>query len=65
MEGVVTEEKAISWDQYLELVYSQSGIMYDLIPNAPCPTSDPSIPSMEAPDDGILGFVQTQSVDKS
>ena len=41
MGGVVTEEKEISRAQYLDLVYSQSGTLYDLIPNAPQPTNDP------------------------
>ena len=35
MGGAVTEEKAISCMQYLDLVYSQSGTLYDLIPQAP------------------------------
>jgi hypothetical protein len=37
MGGVVTEEHAISHAQYLDLVYSQTGTLYDLIPNAPHP----------------------------
>jgi hypothetical protein len=36
MGGVVTEEEAISRAQYLDLVYSQSGTLYELIPNATC-----------------------------
>ncbi len=35
MGGVVTKEQAISHEEYLELVYSQSGMLYDLIPNTP------------------------------
>ena len=31
MGGAVTEEQAISRAQYLDLVYSQSGTLYDLI----------------------------------
>ena len=41
MGGVVTEEQAISHAQYLDLVYSQLGTVYDLIPHAPQPTIDP------------------------
>jgi hypothetical protein len=37
MGGVVTEEKAINHAQYLDLVYSQSDTLYDLIPHAPHP----------------------------
>ena len=33
MGGAVTKEQAITWDQYLDLVYSQSGTLYDLLPN--------------------------------
>ena len=65
MGGVITEDQAISRAQYLDLVYSQSGTLYDLIPHAPHPTSDPSRPSTEPPADGILGFVQTQLKRKS
>jgi hypothetical protein len=31
MGGIVTEEQAITRAQYLDLVYSQSGTLYDLI----------------------------------
>ena len=64
MGGVVTKEQAISHAQYLDLVYSQSGTLYDLIPHAPRPTTDPSRPATEPPIDGILGFVQTQTTTK-
>ena len=65
MGGDVIEEKAIIRAQYLDLVYSQSGTLYDLILHPPCPTLDPSIPSTEPPFNGLLGSVQTQSVVKS
>jgi hypothetical protein len=35
MGGVVTEEESIACAQYLDLVYSQSGTLYELIPNLP------------------------------
>ena len=44
MGSVVTEEQAISRAQYLDLVYSQSGTLYDLIPQAPHPSTDPAKP---------------------
>ena len=59
MGGVVMEEHTISHAQYLDLVYSQSGTLYELIPHAPGPTSDPSITSTEPPINGVLGSVQT------
>ena len=35
MGACVTEEQAISYAQYLDLVYSQSGALYDILPDAP------------------------------
>ena len=64
MGGVVTEEQSISRTQYLDLVYSQSSTLYDLIPHAPQPTTDPSRPATEPPTDGILGSVQVQTTAK-
>jgi hypothetical protein len=42
MGGVVTEEQAISHAQYLDLIYSKMGTLYDLIPDAPCPSTNPT-----------------------
>ena len=64
MGGSVTEEQAISRSQYLDLVYSQSSTLYDLIPHAPEPTNDPARPGTEPLADGILGSVQTQTARK-
>ena len=64
MGGVVIEEKAISRSRYLDLVYSQASTLYDLIPHAPHPTTDPSRPATEPPVDGILGSIQTQTMEK-
>ena len=35
--GVVTEEQVIAHAQYLDLIYTQSGTLYDKIPDAPRP----------------------------
>ena len=64
MGGVVTKVQAISYAQYLDLVYSHAGTLYDLIPHAPWPTTDPSRPTTEPPADDILGSVQTQTATK-
>ena len=37
MSGVVTEEDVIRHAQHLDLIYSQSGTLYDIIRNAPYP----------------------------
>ena len=57
MGGAITEEQAISRAQYLDLVYSQSGTLYDLIPQAPCPSTNPAKPPAEVPIDGIVGSI--------
>jgi hypothetical protein len=59
--GVVMEEKAISRAQYLDLVYSQMGTLYDLLPDLPRPnTSSTSITSAASHSvDGVIGTTQT------
>ena len=64
MGGALTKEQVISRVQYLDLVYSQSGTLYDLIPHTPLPTSDPSRPSTEPPAYGVLVSIQTQLMAK-
>jgi hypothetical protein len=65
MGGVVTEEEAIARAQYLDLVYSQSSTLYELIPNATRATNDPSKPSSTSHADGVIGSVKTQSTSQS
>ena len=55
MGGVVTEEQAISQAQYLDLVYSQFETLYDLILQAPRPSTDPTKPPEKTLVDGIVG----------
>ena len=64
MGGAVTEEQDISWDEYLDLVYSQYGTIYDLIPQAPHPSTNPTKPLVEVHVDGIVGSIQSLSVAK-
>ena len=64
MGGVVIEEQAISRVQYLDLAYSQSETLYDLIPQSPCPIIDPANPLAEVPIDGIVGSIQSPSTTK-
>ena len=61
MGGVVTKEKAIIQSQYLDLVYSQSKTLYDLIHQAPRPSTDPAKTLVEVPVDGIVGSIQSPS----
>jgi hypothetical protein len=63
MGGVVTEEQAISHAQYLDLVYSQTRTLYNLLPELPHPnTSSTSIaPAASHAADGVIGTTQAQS----
>jgi hypothetical protein len=63
MGGVVTEEKDISHAQYLDLVYSQMGTLYDFLPELPRPgTSSTSIvPAASHAADGVIGTTHTHS----
>jgi hypothetical protein len=65
MDGVVTEEKAISRDQYMDLIYSQTDTLYDLIPDAPRLSMNPTPtpPTTSHATDGMTGtfHADTQS----
>jgi hypothetical protein len=62
MGGVVTEEQAISRAQYLDLVYSQTGTLYDLLPDAPRPstTTTSTTPAASHAADGVIGTFHAQ-----
>jgi hypothetical protein len=61
----VTEEKVISHAQYLDLVYSQTSMLYDLICDSPRPSTNPNpMPPIDSHDvDGVIGtfHAETQS----
>jgi hypothetical protein len=61
--GVVTEEQVIARAQYLDLVYTQSGTLYDKIPDAPRPEfSIPPPPKSNSDShagDGVIGTANT------
>jgi hypothetical protein len=65
MGGAVTEEQAIAWGQYLDLVYSQYGTLYDLLLNVSQANTDPSKSSSSSHADGVIGSVKTQSTSQS
>jgi hypothetical protein len=44
MGGAITKEETIARAQYLDLVYSQFGTLYDLLPNAARANTNPSKP---------------------
>jgi hypothetical protein len=63
MGGVVTEEQAISHAQYLDLVYLQTGTLYDLLPDFPRPgtSSTSTAPAASHAADGVIGTAHTHS----
>ena len=63
MGGIVTEEKAISRAQYIDLVYSQTRTLYDLLPNLPHPntSSTSTTPVASHAADSVIGTAQAQS----
>jgi hypothetical protein len=63
MGGVVTEEQSISRAQYLDLVYSQMGTLYDLLPDLPCPGTSSTSTALVASHatDGVIGTTHAHS----
>ena len=60
--GVQNEEQAIFRAQELDLIYAQSILLYEIIPNAPRSNFDPKIkPGPHA--NGIVGSTSTKPVD--
>ena len=64
MSGAVTEEDVIRRDQHLDLVYSQSGTLYDIIPQPPRPSNDKSQPAPGPHVDGVIGHVSSSTIDQ-
>jgi hypothetical protein len=54
----VTEEEEISHAQYLDLVYSQMGTLYDLIPDAPLLSTNPT-PTPPVDSHVVYGVITT------
>ena len=59
MGACVTEEQAIARAQYLDLVYSQSSTLYDILTDAPRPGTSKSPPTPAV--DGVIGSVSQNS----
>ena len=60
--GVQNEEQAIFRVQKLDLIYAQSGLLYEIIPNAPCSSFDPKVkPGPHA--DGIVDCMSDKPID--
>ena len=61
MSEVVTEEDVIRRAQHLDLIYSQSGTLYDIIPQAPRPSNDKLWTALGLHADGMIGSISTTS----
>jgi len=62
MSKVVTEEDVIRRAQHLDLIYSQSGTLYDIIPNAPQPSNDQPRTTLGPHANGMIGSIFATSV---
>ena len=62
MSGEVTEEDVIRRAQHLDLIYSQSGTLYDIIPNVPRPSNDQPRTAPGPHADDVIGSVSATSV---
>jgi len=54
----MTEEEAIFKAQQLDMIYSQSGILHEIILDAPWLSNDPTKPKFGPHADGIVGSFQ-------
>jgi hypothetical protein len=62
--GVFFEEDAIMRAQHFELIYSQSGLLYNILSDAPRSILDKTRQRARPHADGIVGSVQTKPVDQ-
>ena len=61
--GVMNEEEAIIKAQQLDLIYSQSGILYEIIPEASRPMHNVEKPKPRPHADGVVGSVNSPTVE--
>ena len=63
MGGVVTKEQAIARARYMDLVYSQSGTLYEIIPQASRASNDPNSVTSSVKTgsvNGVIGSISKQ-----
>jgi hypothetical protein len=61
---VFSEEEAIMRAQQLELIYSQSGMLYEILPDAPRSNFDKTKQKFGPHADGIVGSTQSNPTDQ-
>jgi hypothetical protein len=64
MSRAVTKEDVIRRAQHLDLIYSQSGTLYDTIPEASRPSNDKSRSTLGPHANGVIGFVSSSVVNQ-
>jgi hypothetical protein len=62
MVGAATEKKAILHSKHSELIYSQSGTLYDIILNSPRLSTNPRKKNKGPHGDGVVGFFSHATV---
>jgi hypothetical protein len=60
--GVTSEEEAIFKAQQLDLIYAKSGMLYEILPDAPRSNYDPR-QKPDTHDDDIIGSANAKSID--
>ena len=61
--GVTNEEEAILRAQQLDLIYSHSGILYEIIPDAPRPTHSVKKPKPGPHANDVVGLVKYPTIE--
>ena len=61
--GFMNEEQDIFWAQQLELIYTQFGVFYEIMPNASRSNFEPKF-KPGSHDDGIVGSTSTKVEDQ-
>ena len=64
MSGAITEEDVIRCSQHLDLIYSQSDTLYDIIPQASCLSNDQSQSTPGPETNGVIGSISTSVVNQ-
>jgi hypothetical protein len=64
MSGVFSEDDTIMRAQQLEIIYSQSGLLYEIFPDAPCSILDNTRQRVGPHADGIVGSAQTKPAEQ-
>ena len=62
MSGAITEEDVIRHAQHLDLIYSHSSTLYDIILQAPRPSNNKPWTAPGPHVDSVIGYVSTTSV---